>query len=451
MIPIVTPAQMGAIDKAAPEPVEELIDRAGREVARTALAMLGGTYGRVVVVLAGGGNNGADGRVAAHYLQRRGIKVTVIDASDRPTSVPRCDLFIDAAFGTGFKGDWTAPEVGEAMVLAVDIPSGVLALTGEAGPGVLPADVTVTFQALKPGHLFGTGRILAGDVELVDIGLDVSSADQHLVEKTDVASWWPTRASDAHKWKGAVRVIAGSPGMLGAGRLCAAAAARAGAGLVTLSSPGMDPDARSEIIQRRIASFDFVEEVMADIDRYGSLVIGPGLGREELTVPSVRQTIADVPVPVVVDGDGLFASAWSGDGAGPLLSVRKLPTVLTPHDGEFALLTGASPGPDRVAAARSLSADVDCTVLLKGPTTVVAAPAGDVLVIDHGDERLATAGSGDVLAGMIGMALAGGAPSEHAAAAAAWIHAEAARLGPEVGLLAGDLVELLPAAVAGLW
>jgi len=451
MIPIVTPEEMGAIDRAAPEPVEVLVDRAGREVARTALDMLGGTYGRVVNVLAGGGNNGADGRVAANYLQRRGVKVRVFDAKERPSVVPRADLFIDAAFGTGFKGEWTAPEVGDAMVLAVDIPSGVLALTGEAGPGVLPADRTVTFQALKPGLLFGAGRNLAGEVEVVDIGLDVSSADQHLVERTDAASWWPARASDAHKWKGAVRIIAGSPGMLGAGRLCAAAAARAGAGLVALSSPGMDPNARSEIIQRRIASFDFTDEVMSDIDRFGALVIGPGLGREEFTIPSVRQTVAEVPVPVVVDGDGLFASAWSGDGAGPLLSARELPTVLTPHDGEFAVLSGASPGADRVAAARGLASDFDCTVLLKGPTTVVAAPMGEILVVDHGDERLATAGSGDVLAGMIGMALAAGAPPERAAAAAAWIHAEAARLGPEVGLLAGDLVERLPQAVAGLW
>jgi len=451
MIPIVTPEQMGAIDAAAPEPVEVLIDRAGREVARAARGMLGGTYGRVVNVIAGGGNNGADGRVAAKYLRRRGIKVRVFEANDCPAALPPADLLIDAAFGTGFRGDWTAPDVGEAMVLAVDIPSGVFALTGEAAQGVLPADRTVTFQALKPGLLFGVGRQLAGDVDIVDIGLDVSGADQHLVERADAASWWPTRAIDAHKWMGAVRIIAGSPGMLGAGRMCAAAAARAGAGLIALSSPGIDPGARGEIIQRRIASFDFAGEVMADIDRFGALVVGPGLGREEFTIPSVRQTITDAPVPVVVDGDGIFASAWSGEGAAPLLNARELPTVLTPHDGEFALLDGSPPGPDRIAATRGLASDLDCTVLLKGPTTVVAASTGEVLVVDHGDERLATAGSGDVLAGMIGMALASGAPPEQAAAAAAWIHAEAARLGPPVGLLAGDLVELIPQAVAGLW
>jgi hydroxyethylthiazole kinase-like uncharacterized protein yjeF len=451
MIPIVTPEQMGAIDEAASEPVEVLIDRAGRAVSRAALDMLGGTYGRVVNVVAGSGNNGADGRTAAQYLQRRGIKVRVFDSHDCPDAVPPADLLIDAAFGTGFRGEWTAPEVGNAMVLAVDIPSGLNALTGEAGQGVLPADRTVTFQALKPGLIFGAGRQLAGDVEVADIGLDVSGADQHLVERTDAASWWPTRAVDAHKWKGAVRIIAGGPGMLGASRLCASAAARAGAGLVALSSPGLDPGARGEIIQRPIASFDFAGEVMSDIDRFGALVVGPGLGREEFTIPSVRQIIADAPLPLVVDGDGIFASAWSGEGAASLLRARELPTVLTPHDGEFALLAGSPPGADRVASARDLASELDCTVLLKGPTTIVAAPSGEVLVVDHGDERLATAGSGDVLAGIIGTALAGGASPERAAAAAAWVHAEAARQGPVVGLLAGDVVDLLPQAVAGLW
>jgi len=451
MIPIVTPEQMGAIDAAAPEPVEVLIDRAGRAVARTALDMLGGTYGRVVNVVVGGGNNGADGRVAAQNLRRRGVKVRIFEALDCPEAVPPADLLIDAAFGTGFRGEWSAPEVGEAMVLAVDIPSGVSALTGEAGLGVIPADRTVTFQALKPGLLFSPGRQLAGDVEIADIGLDVSATDQHLVERTDVASWWPTRAVDAHKWKGAVRVIAGTPGMLGAGRLCASAAARAGAGLVALSSPGIDPGARGEIIQRPIASFDFADDVLSDIDRFSALIVGPGLGREEFTIPSVRQLIANAPVPVVVDGDGIFASAWSGEGAAPLLRARELPTVLTPHDGEFALLEGSPPGADRVASARNLALELECTVLLKGPTTIVASPSGEVLVVDHGDERLATAGSGDVLAGMVGMALAAGAPPERAAAAAAWVHAEAARQGPDVGLLAGDLVDLLPQAVAGLW
>ncbi len=252
MIPIVTPKEMGAIDASAPEPVEELIDRAGRATARVALEMLGGAYGRVVNVLAGGGNNGNDGRSAGVYLERRGVTVRVFDAAMRPPMLAPCDLVIDAAYGTGFRGDWIAPDIvsaqgGRPLVLAVDIPSGVDALTGEAGPGVLAADRTVTFQALKPGLVFGAGRGLSGVVTVADIGLDVSGSTQHLVDASDVAAWWPTRSGDAHKWNGAVRVIAGSPGMLGAGRLSVEAAARSGAGLVALSSPAATrtPVARS--------------------------------------------------------------------------------------------------------------------------------------------------------------------------------------------------------------
>ena len=455
MTPIVTPEEMRAVDAAAPEPVEELIDRAALATAQVALTMLGGAYGRVVNVVAGGGNNGADGRRAAAYLERRGVKVRVIDAAMRPPVLPACDLVIDAAYGTGFRGEWIAPDVvsssgGRPLVLAVDIPSGVDALTGEAGSGVLAADRTVTFQALKPGLLVGDGRELSGEIEVVDIGLDVSGATQHLVGAADVAAWWPQRASDAHKWNGAVRVIAGSPGMLGAGRLCAEAAARSGAGLVMLSSPGIDPDARSEIIQRRIPALDFHGEVFSDLDRFGALVIGPGLGREEGAVASARELIADATLPVVIDGDGIFAAAWSADGAAPLLRPRGRPTVITPHDGEYSLLAGRPPGADRVAAARELARELDVTVLLKGPATVVANASGDVLVVDHGDERLATAGSGDVLAGMIGALLAAGVAAERAAATAAWLHADAARRGPRRGLLARDIVESIPATLGAL-
>ena len=446
---------MRAIDAAAPEPVEELIDRAGRATARIALGMLGGAYGRVVNVLAGAGNNGNDGRCAGAYLERRGVTVRVFDAATRPAVLPACDLVIDAAYGTGFRGEWIAPDVvstrgGRPMVLAVDIPSGVDALTGQAGPGVLAADRTVTFQALKPGLVFGGGARSSGVIDVVDIGLDVSGSTQHLVERSDVAAWWSTRAVDAHKWKGAVRVIAGSVGMLGAGRMCAEAAARSGAGLVTLSSPGLDPGARSEVIQRRVPATDFHHDVLSDLDRFGALVVGPGLGRDEATITSVRELIAAAPLPVVIDGDGIFAAAWSSDGAAPLLRPRGRPTVITPHDGEFSLLAGQVPGLDRVAAARTLAADLDVVVLLKGPATVVASPKGDVLVVDHGDERLATAGSGDVLAGMIGALLAAGVDPARAAAAAAWLHADAARRGPRRGLLAGDIIDLIPSALGSL-
>ncbi len=455
MTPIVTPEQMRAVDAAAPETVEELVDRAGRATAQVALEMLGGAYGRVVDVIAGRGNNGNDGRVAATYLAQRGVTVRVIDAAACPPVLPSCDLVVDAAYGTGFRGRWAGPGIvspsgDRPLVLAVDIPSGVDALTGEADDGVLAADRTVTFQALKPGLLLGRGRVLSGEVTVADIGLDVSIADQQLVGVDDVAAWLPTRRVDAHKWQGAVRVVAGSPGMLGAGRLCAAAAARSGAGLVALSSPGADPGARSEIIQQRIPADGFADDVLGDLSRFSALAVGPGLGRADGLVGAVRRLIADAALPLVIDGDGIFAAAAGSGGAAPLLRSRSQPTVITPHDGEYATLVGGPPDADRVASTRRLAADLEVVVLLKGPTTVVADPTGAVLVVDHGDERLATAGSGDVLTGVIAALLATGVDPIRAAGAGAWLHADAARRGAVRGLLAGDIVELLPAALSEL-
>ena len=190
--------------------------------------------------------------------------------------------------------------------------------------------------------------------------------------------------------------------------------------------------------------------MLTDLDRFRALVVGPGLGRAESTISAVRALIAEATLPVVIDGDAIFAVAWSADGPGPIISSRSRPTVLTPHDGEFALLAGHMPGADRVASTRELAARLDAVVLLKGRTTVVASPMGEVLVVDNGDERLATAGSGDVLAGMIAALLAGGAAPERAAAGAAWLHADAARRGARLGLLAGDIVELIPTALGAL-
>ncbi|BAN01205.1 NAD(P)H-hydrate dehydratase [Ilumatobacter coccineus] len=458
MIPVVTPVEMAAIDASAPEPLDVLIERAGRAVAAAAIDLLGGTYGRVVNVVVGKGNNGADGRVAARRLEARGVKVRVIDAAMRPPVLRRSDLVIDAAYGTGFRGEWIAPEVGDALVLAVDIPSGVDALTGEAGAGVLPADRTITFQALKPGLLLGDGARLAGHIDVADIGLDVSGASQHQVTVDDVAEWWPTRAIDAHKWNGAVKVIGGSPEMPGAAVLASTAAARAGGSLVSLSAPGVTVATPPEIVQRHVAADDFSADALVDIHRFGALVIGPGLGRADEVLMATRACISDATVPVVIDGDGLFASAWSAEGPAPLLRDRELATVLTPHDGEFGVLTGSPPGADRVASVRAAAADLGCTLLLKGQTTIVASPpeaeadplGGHVWFVTNGDQRLATAGSGDVLAGMIGSALAMGLDADKAAAASAWLHADAANRTPADGLLASDIVDAIPAAIGAI-
>ena len=186
-------------------------------------------------------------------------------------------------------------------------------------------------------------------------------------------------------------------------------------------------------------------EVLNASERFHAFVVGPGMGRMDVTARQVRELLLATTRPVVVDGDGLFALAWSAQGASALLRGRSLPTVITPHDGEYQTLVGRPSGPDRIAAARSLAADTGAVVLLKGATTVVAGPDGRVLVITNGDQRLATAGTGDVLAGIIGALLARGVPAVEAAAAGAWLHGDALRRLPQSGVVASDLVDRMQA------
>lgn len=449
---MITPDEMRAIDAAASEPVEVLIERAGAAVARAAVRMLGGSYGKRVVVIAGKGNNGADGRVAGRRLADRGVHVRVITTDELPERISDCDLVIDAAFGTGFRGVWSPPEVGSIPVLAVDIPSGVDGLTGRCGPGVMQAERTVTFVGPKPGLLFAPGSTCAGALEVADIGLDASQVRTHLVQHSDVSQWYPVRTADAHKWRSALWVIAGSAGMFGAARLAAGAAHRTGSGMVYLSTPGSgaDPMAPTEVVNHRLPADGWADDVLAASERFHAFVVGPGMGRADATAAQIRALVAATARPVVIDGDGLFALAWGAQDAAAFLRVRPGATVLTPHDGEYALLTGRRPGNDRVAAARELAAQSGAVVLLKGSATVVAEPGGSVLIVTAGDERLATAGTGDVLAGIIGALLSLGVKPFVAAAGGAWIHGHAARRGPLRGFVAGDLLALIPSVLETL-
>ncbi|MHB8437765.1 MAG: NAD(P)H-hydrate dehydratase [Acidimicrobiales bacterium] len=451
MKPVVTVDEMRAIDAEAHDAIAEavLIERAGTAVARQALGLLGGAYGRRVTVIAGKGNNGADGRVAAKLLARRGARVTVIEATDAPARIDgrrRTDLVVDAAYGTGFRGEYRGPSVpAGTAVVAVDIPSGVDGDTGEAHGEPLRADVTVTFGALKPGLLQGDGPMLAGTVVVADIGLDVARARIAVIEDLDVSAHLAPRPRDAHKWLSAVAVVAGSPGMTGAASLCALGAYRAGAGMVRLGVPG-DPDLGGHVANEAVASplpaTDWAGAALDMAARCKVIVIGPGLGRTPATAASVQAVLDSFKGLVVLDADGLFALG-TGDEAVAALAGAAGRVILTPHDGEFTRLTGAPPGSDRIRTVREAAARFGAVVLCKGPATVVADPSATVRMAVAGTPRLATAGTGDVLSGVIGAFAARGLAPLDAAALAAHAHASAATAGASEGFVAGDLPDLV--------
>ncbi len=453
MRPVLTVAEMRAVDQAAQATVslDTLVARAGAAVAAGALDLMGGAYGRRVVVLAGPGNNGADGRVAAAALARRGARVTVVPVG-RGMAVPDlgpCNLVIDAAFGTGFRGEFDGPPVpGGVPVLAVDIPSGVDGDTGVAAGSPLPATATVTFAAEKPGLLQGDGPGLAGPVRVADIGLPTSTARIHVVEDGDVAPRLPRRRRDDHKWRTSVLVVAGSPGMTGAAELCARGALRAGAGMVRVGVPGapLGTVPVTETVGVALPERGWAGSALEELSRCRALVVGPGLGRHPEMAAEVARFLAAAPVPAVVDADALVALA----GAGAVPAPPGAPRVITPHAGEYRTLVGEDLGPDRVAAARRLAAGWGAVTLVKGTTTAVADPDGSVLLATAATSALATAGTGDVLAGVIGALLARGTPALWAASLGAHVHGRAGGIGPAEGLRAGDLPDAVSAVLSAL-
>lgn len=440
MKPVVTVEEMRSIDAASPVAEMELIHRAGWAVSRAAIRMMGGTYGRRVVLIAGPGNNGADARKAAEFLAARGVRCKTF-APGELVVVPGCDLVIDGAYGTGFRGEYTAPDPNGAPVLAIDIPTGVNGNTGVAVQGSVRADVTVTFAALKPGHLLHDGPDHVGALELVDIGLDTSVATMHLFEDGDLEWALPLAKRDSHKWKTAVGVVAGSPGMMGAARLVVTGAQRAGAGMVRLLSPGVGATdgLATEAVVMDGTSDNWVKTIDAIAHRLHAVAAGPGLGRSDIVRERMRELTRADSTPLVLDADGLMVL---GDEEGrSALMDRQKPVVLTPHDGEFEALAGSASGDDRVGAVRSLAARTNSVVLLKGSTTVVAAPDSTVYFSTAGDVRLATAGTGDVLTGVVAAFVAQGVEPALAAVAAANVHGRAAKNSYSRGLIASDLPE----------
>jgi hydroxyethylthiazole kinase-like uncharacterized protein yjeF len=473
--PLLTPDEMRAVDAravASGTPVAILMERAGRAVARAVRRELGGTYGRRVVVVCGSGNNGGDGLVAARVLRTWGVRVDVfcleagIDRVACSRALTRSEVIVDAMFGTGFRGvldgdaAWFAEQTATttSVCVAVDIPSGVDGLTGAAAGTAVWADRTVCFAASKPGVLFEPGRSHANVVEVVDIGLDVGPDSDRgctagVISEGDVGAWLPDRGADAHKWSaGGVFVVGGSSGMTGAPMMVSHAAMRVGAGIVWCGMPG-DAAARasgSEVVTRLLPAAtdgslgaDAAIAVLAELDRFRVLVLGPGLGSGSATRAAVQRIVAEAPVALVLDADGL--NALEGDVSSLRARAdRGAPTILTPHAAEYERLAGRPVGPDRIVAARELAAGARSVVLLKGPGTVIAGPDGRVAVNPTGGPWLATAGSGDVLSGIIGGLAARGAVAFEAAAAGAWLHGRAADVAGHTGLVAGDLVAAIP-------
>ncbi|HUV09977.1 MAG TPA: NAD(P)H-hydrate dehydratase [Acidimicrobiia bacterium] len=466
MEPLLTPTEMTEADRravASGTSVSVLMERAGRAVAWEVRRVLGGAYGHRAVVVCGKGNNGGDGLVAARVLRGWGVRCDVFELADEPdqdrvlTSLARADVLVDAMYGTGFTGTLhgiaaaVAERSAARTTVAVDIPSGVDGSTGAINGPAVQATTTVTFAARKPGTCFEPGRSRAGDVRVVDIGIDVGAPAQHVVAHGDIAAWLVPRAPDAHKWSAGLLVVGGSAGMTGAPMLVGEAAMRTGAGIVWCAIPGGATAGATELVVKDMPSTTdgaiaaVAPEVMTALGRFRAAVVGPGLGTADETRSVVHALIGAIPVPLVLDADGV--NAFTGDAAA--LRSRPAPTVLTPHAAEYERLLGEPVGTDRLAAARRLADATAAVVLLKGPGTVVAEPgdAGRTAVVVNGNAALATAGSGDVLSGIVGGLLARGLGPFEAAAGGAWLHGRAADLAGHTGLVAGDLVRALPASL----
>ena len=459
--PLYTAAEMRAAEERYDGTVEELMERAGQAVARHALEDFGNAQSFTVVC--GGGSNGGDGRVAARVLEEAGREVRVVDAKpeDEEKDLGDPDVIVDALFGTGFEGE---PRPGAARlieqmndlgapVLSIDLPSGVDASTGEVAGAAVDADLTVTFHGEKVGHYVTPGAFLAGYIEVADIGLDPTETENARVTRS-ILDLVPRRRPEGNKYEsGHVVVAGGSPGMSGAPCLSALAAFRADAGYVTLAGPEpvvpMFEHHVLEAVKRPLAADEgglVTEDAAATVlelsEKAGALAVGPGLGRSEGTKAFVNRLAAEAPLPVVLDGDGLWALE-PGDWPAP--------RVLTPHSGELGrLIDEESSWVDahRVEAIRRAVDRFDCVVLLKGAGTLISAPGSGVLV-DGGHPTLATAGTGDVLTGIVAAFLSKGMDPRLATAAAATAHHWAAiEASFEAGMIASDLLEALPQVLA---
>lgn len=472
-------AQVRAAEEAlmATLPAGTLMQRAAAGLARrcaVTLRGLGGVYATRVVLLVGPGANGGDALHAGALLARQGVQVGALLSDPARAHAEglaalraaggrvlqdwprRVDLVVDGLLGIGATGALrgTALTLAEQLetrrprpvVVAVDIPSGVAVDTGDVPGTAVRADVTVAFGCLKPAHVVGPAARLAGQLELVDIGLPpwlhADQAALRVADTADIAAWWPRPGVDSDKYtRGVVGVATGSAGYPGAALLSLSGALAGPAGLVRYAGSA------HEIVVPAHPSVIAAPGV-ADAGRVQAWVCGSGLGTDERAAGELRQVLA-APVPALLDADAITLLV-DGSMAGELRR-RDAPTVLTPHDREYARLAGEDPGADRVAAAQKLAAWTRSVVLLKGDRTVVAGPSGEAWVNPTGTPALATGGTGDVLSGLLGSLLAAGVPAIRAAVAAAYAHGLAGRIAAESGpVTAVDLAASLRAAVASL-
>jgi ADP-dependent NAD(P)H-hydrate dehydratase / NAD(P)H-hydrate epimerase len=483
VLELLTPAEMARADAAAIAdgvPGIDLMEAAGRAVAGAALDL---SHGGEVLVVAGGGNNGGDGFVAARHLAAAGRRVTVALWGDpgrlrgdaavafrrwrgpvvRATAeLPPARLIVDALFGAGLDRPVTgAPaEIVSAMnrhdapVLAVDVPSGLDGATGLAHGEVVQAHTTVTFFRKKPGHLLQPGRGLCGEVRLAQIGItgNVLPAIEPQVFENAPALWsevFPKASGLQHKYtRGHAVVVSGGMTRTGAARLAARGALRAGSGLVTLASP---PDALAvnaahltAVMLRRIDDAAALTTLLED-RRFTAVALGPGLGLAEAQHALVLAALAS-PQATGLDADALMAFAGAPDRLCAAIARAPAPVVLTPHEGEFARLFPALAEGSKLARAIEAARQSGAVVVLKGPDTVIAAPDGRAAINANAPPWLATAGSGDVLTGIVAGLLAQRVPAWKAACAAVWLHGAAgAEAGP--GLIAEDLDAALRAVI----
>lgn len=507
--------QMRELDRQAIEecglPGVVLMENAGRAATEQLLRRFAELAPGPVLILAGKGNNGGDGYVIARHLLNAGWRVETLvlgaaeqivgdaginlkvlrkaggrvhfvtaeaDLPELLASLPAPALLVDALFGTGLNApvrglaaiaiDWI--NVSGLPVLAVDIPSGIDATSGRVLGSAVRADLTVSFASAKLGQWLYPGADYAGELTLVDIGIPRFLSDRlapaaGLVDAEAASRLFPTRPHTGHKGTfGHLLVVAGSRGKTGAALLAAGAGLRSGAGLVTLAVPASERPAVAarfaELMVEPLADRDgaLVTEAESAVRQLAAgkqaLVLGPGLGQAPETQGLVRQLVANLPQPLVVDADGLNALV---DGLEVLGERDPGTAVLTPHPGEMARLCGrdvAAIEADRPGFAREFAVGHGCVLVLKGARTLVATPDGELLVNASGNPLLATGGTGDVLAGVIGGLLAQGLPAAEAAPLAVFWHGFAAdrlmeRLG-NAGMLAGDLLQALPEARAEL-